>query len=174
MITPQLIHHIAPNANPQIVAGLVTYLPDALVKFEINTHLRIAHFLGQCAEESAGFRTLVEYASGEEYEGRRDLGNVHTGDGVRFKGRGLLMITGAWNYKVYGEKLGIDLVDHPESAAEPHVAVLTACQFWHDHGLNAFADRDDVRSISHRINGGWNGLADRELYVARAKAALAD
>ena len=73
----------------------------------------IAHFLGQTCHESAGFRTTEEFASGENYEGRADLGNNRPGDGVRYKGRGLLQLTGRANYKVFGDLLGVQLEGNP-------------------------------------------------------------
>lgn len=172
-ITPQLLREVAGvPVNKTVVDGLVKYLPDALEKYKINTPLRIAHFLAQLAHESAHFRTFEEYASGAAYEGRRDLGNVRAGDGRRYKGRGPIQITGRFNYRKYGDKLGIDLENNPDQAADPSVGVLIACQYWVDHHLNELADQDNVREITRRINGGYNGLRDRMDKLARAKKAL--
>ena len=168
-----VITKICPTGAVAIRTGVAAAMPDLATKFGINTPLRQAHFLAQCAHESAGMRTTTEYASGKEYEGRKDLGNTQPGDGVRFKGRGLIQLTGRANYAAYGKKLGIDLVSHPETAAAFPAAILTAGQYWADHGLNAFADKDDVLTITKRINGGTNGLAERKAYLAKAKKALA-
>ena len=84
-------------------------LQVTLEAYGIDTRLRIAHFLGQTCHESAGFRTTEEFASGEAYEGRKDLGNIKKGDGRRYKGRGLLQLTGRANYAEHGKMLGVDL-----------------------------------------------------------------
>ena len=141
-------------------------------KAGINTKLRIAHFLAQLGHESDHFRTLREYASGAEYEGRRDLGNVKAGDGKRYRGRGPIQITGRANYEKYGKKLGIDLVNKPELAETPEVGVKIAILYWSDHGLNALADKDDIRGITKRINGGYNGLNSRIAMLENAKRAV--
>lgn len=160
----------------RIVQALAPVLQKTLERYEINTSLRIAHFLAQCAHESDGFCTTEEYASGRAYEGRSDLGNNRAGDGVRYKGRGLFQLTGRANYTAYGPKVGIpDLVDHPERAADPAVSLVIACEYWKERkgGLNRFADQDDILTITRAINGGTNGLEDRRRYLARAKQALA-
>lgn len=167
-ITPEQLLKICPNANHDIINGIVPALNTYLPLYEINTELRLIHFLGQCAEESAGFRTLVEYASGNEYEGRTDLGNVNEGDGPRYKGRGMIQLTGRANYRSEGQTLGIDLEGNPDLAATPEVAVQVACLYWKSHNLNAYADQDDINSITRRINGGLNGLADRQTFTDRA------
>ncbi|TFI58396.1 peptidoglycan-binding protein [Sphingomonas parva] len=159
----------------KIVAGIAGSLHDTLGRYQITTPLRIAHFLAQIAHESDGFCTCEEYASGAAYEGRADLGNDQPGDGVRFKGRGLIQLTGRRNYRVYGQRIGIDLVADPPRAEEAMTALVLACEYWTQTagGLNRFADRDDIISITRAINGGLNGLDDRRRYLARAKQALA-
>lgn len=154
------------GAKPELAAGLDKVAPELAEKYGINTPERMRHFLAQTAHESAGFKTAKEYASGKEYEGRRDLGNTQPGDGQRYKGRGVIQLTGRANYKTYGDKLGIDLVNNPELAANPEVAWKVAGQYWQDHKLNELADRGDIVGITRRINGGTNGLKDRKRYYA--------
>lgn len=172
ILTPQILLSIAPQANRQIIAGLIDPLNQFLPQYGITTQLRLDHFLGQSAEETAGFRTLTEYASGQEYEGRRDLGNTEPGDGPRFKGRGIFQLTGRANYTAMAARLGVDLVNNPEMAATPVIAVQTACVYWQTRGLNALADADDIQGITRRINGGLNGLSDREIFTNRADNVL--
>jgi putative chitinase len=159
----------------RIVDEIAGPLQAALDKYAINTPLRAAHFLAQVAHESDGFCTTEEYASGAAYEGRRDLGNTQAGDGVRYKGRGLIQLTGRANYKLYGDRIGEDLIDNPTKAAEPATSLILACEYWtHTRGgLNRFADADDIVSITKAINGGINGLDDRRRYLGKAKQALA-
>ena len=172
MITKQQLKQIAPNAKDEILDPLVGYLNVYLPKYEVNTYLRICHFLAQAAHEAASFRTLREYASGSAYEGRKDLGNVKPGDGVRYKGRGIFQLTGRANYKRIGELIKMDLENNPELAASPEVSVLTALEYWKSRNLTIYADRDDVETITRRINGGLNGFDDRKKYLARAKQII--
>ncbi|MDH4062949.1 MAG: hypothetical protein OEW19_01015, partial [Acidobacteriota bacterium] len=90
------------------------------------------------------------------------------------KGRGLIQLTGRANYTAYSKDTGIDYVSSPQKVAtDPFVATDVACWFWARNTLNALADRDDVKAVTKRINGGYNGLDDRVEYLGRAKAVLA-
>lgn len=172
MITKEILKKIAPNANDKIISDLEHYFDEYLQKYNINTYLRVCHFLAQCAHESANFRTLEEYASGSAYEGRKDLGNVNPGDGKRYKGRGIIQLTGRANYRTYGQRLGIPLEDQPLLALDPKVSVQTACEYWNSKKLSEFADKDDLLTITKRINGGTNGLEDRKAKLAIAKQVI--
>lgn len=171
---PSIFKKTAPNANNTIIKSLANSMPDVIRIAELTNLRRLANFIAQIAHESAGFSTTEEFASGQAYEGRKDLGNTQPGDGRRFKGRGLIQVTGRHNYRIYGEKLGVDFINSPNLAAMFPWAALTAAQYWKEKSLNRYADRDDVVSITKFINGGLNGLADRERYVLRAKRALMD
>lgn len=172
MINKKILKQIAPNGNDQILSDLEKYLDQYLVKYNVTSWLRVCHFLAQAAHESDGFKTLEEYASGSQYEGRKDLGNTKAGDGVRYKGRGIFQLTGRNNYKVYGDKIGINLVDNPKMASDPKVSIMTALEFWNANSLSISADRDDINSITKRINGGFNGLDSRRIYLDRAKKCI--
>jgi putative chitinase len=167
-----ILRAIEPKARPSILEGFAAALPACIELAGLSTSLRFAHFLAQTSEESAGLHTTVEYASGHAYEGRRDLGNTHLGDGPRFKGRGLIQLTGRFNYAAYGKALKLDLLDCPEQAAEFPTAALIAAEYWKERGLNRFADHDDICALTLRVNGGENGLSNRKRYLARAKKAL--
>ncbi len=155
-----------------VLFGLVAHLPDAMIEAEIDTPLRVAHFIAQLAHESDGFSTVEEYASGRAYEGRKDLGNTEKGDGVRFKGRGPIQCTGRDNYRHYGEKMGVDLIREPELLLKPYYGSRMAVLFWLRHDLNKYADRNDIRMITKRINGGHNGLEDRIKYFGFSSQAV--
>lgn len=172
MLTKDLIKKIAPNSKNEIIEPMVQYLNQYMPKYEVNTYLRICHFLAQAAHESASFRTLEEYASGAAYEGRKDLGNVKAGDGVRYKGRGIFQLTGRANYRDMGKKLGYDLENNPSLAATPEISVLTALEYWSSRKLNNAADSDAVELITRRINGGLNGFEDRKKYLTKAKSVI--
>ena len=180
-IDAQLLRAIAPQVKnaeirrrqQDIIDSAGAVLQQTLERYDITTRLRIAHFLAQICHESDGFRTTVEYADGSAYNGRHDLGNTEPGDGPRFKGRGLLQLTGRANYRDYGQVLGIDLENHPERAADPALSLAIACEYWKRRNINADADNNDLESATWKINGGLMGLDSRRQYLNRALAELA-
>ena len=156
-------------------------LNEGMATSKINTPYRIAAFIAQVSHESGAFRYTKEIASGEAYEGRNDLGNYQAGDGVRFKGRGLIQVTGRNNYIQISEDLAVDFINHPEKLEEPSWAAISACWFWSWKGLNAICDKPDdwfvtikgkaydkFMFLTRRINGGLNGYPDRVKYFNRA------
>jgi len=163
---------IAAPAPTKQVEKLVAELNHTLIEFDIVSPIRQAHFLAQIAHESDRFKALEEYASGTDYEWRSDLGNVHPGDGVRFKGRGLIQITGRNNYRDCGRALGVDLIANPRRLSDPDLASRSAGWYWDKHKLNTLADRDDVEGVTRIINGGMNGFSDRVQLLAKAKRLL--
>lgn len=138
-----------------------------------DSALRLAHFMAQLCHESGNFRYMEEIASGQAYEGRQDLGNTQPGDGKLYKGRGPIQLTGRANYARYGRRLGIDLERHPEIAAFPSIGLHIALEYWKVNGLNTLADGDNLRAITKLINGGYNGLEDREAKLKQFKGWLA-
>ncbi|WP_375672106.1 MULTISPECIES: glycoside hydrolase family 19 protein [unclassified Bartonella] len=174
-LAPKLAHHARQDF---IIVEMARVLPKALSYGALTTPLRIAHFLSQCAHESDGFFTLREYASGRAYEGRRDLGNVNPGDGVRFKGRGLIQLTGRNNYRRFTkfwrlvDEQAVDCEAFPEMVERFPAALWSAVWFWQMKGLNRLADQDDLLRITRAINGGRNGLVQRLIYLNRAKKLL--
>lgn len=157
-------------------ASLRTYLPHlnaSMLRAGIDTDARKAAYIAQLGHESDGFHTLEEYASGAKYEGREDLGNVFSGDGRRFKGRGPIQITGRYNYSRYSELVGEDLIANPERAATPEVGFKIAAEYWKQNDLNRLADEGRFGDITRRINGGTNGWDDRNRRHAQATDVLA-
>lgn len=142
-----------------------------------ETAQRLAAFLAQVAHESGALRYVRELGDGEDYEGRKDLGNTQPGDGPRYRGRGLIQTTGRANYRATAAALAEfdapDFEDSPEALEHSRWAVWSAAWYWHSRGLNALADAGDYTAITRRINGGLNGQADRLARWERAKAALA-
>lgn len=161
-----------PQLKRERAEEMFPHLAAAAAEFEINTPLRLAAFLAQLAHESGEFRWMEEIASGEAYEGRKHLGNTEPGDGKRFKGRGPIQLTGRANYRTFGNLLGIDLEGNPQLAAQPSVGFRVAALYWKRRGLNPLADREDLREITRRINGGFNGMAERTRYYGLARAAF--
>lgn len=152
-----------------VVKPFVSFLNEYCQHYEINTPLRMAAFLAQIGHESGRMQFVEEIGKGYAYEGRKDLGNIHKGDGKKFKGRGLIQITGRANYTEMSNDVGIDFVSEPLMLAWPEYAVMSACWFWHKRKLNALADKGEFKEITRRINGGYNGLEDREKLYKKCK-----
>lgn len=141
----------------------------AFLKYGITSPLRIAHFLGQLAVESGNFTANVEKISYEKaqkkYQNHKYLGNKKEGDGYRFRGRGLIQLTGRNNYQRYKDYSGVDVVNHPELASELANSIDIACWYW-IYGsswgnLNKLADKDNVTLVTKGVNGGTTALAER-------------
>ena len=171
-LTQPQLRAIMPHLPEAHAAAYLPPLNAAMTEADIRTPKRQAAFLAQLAHESGELRYWEELSDGSAYEGRQDLGNIHPGDGPRYKGRGPIQLTGRNNYRAAGHALGVDLENHPELAKDPAVGFRVATWFWVTRGLNPLADAGDFREITRRINGGYNGLAQREAYYARALSVL--
>jgi putative chitinase len=175
-VTGQRLLRLAPSGKPAIIANVAARFDRLAREQGITTRLRLCHFLAQAAHETDGFRTLEEYGGPAyliRYEGRRDLGNTQAGDGIRYHGRGIFQLTGRFNYRRFGEILGIDLEAEPDLAKAPDIALAVAFAYWRERRINAAADADDVAGVTRLINGGRNGLAERTRLLAVAKAIWA-
>lgn len=173
MLELDQLKKIIPYAGPRAGVFLVP-LNESMIEFGIDTPARQAAFLAQIAHESGGLRYVREIADGKAYEGRTDLGNTEPGDGLRYKGRGLIQITGRANYRtcskaIYGDER---LLNQPELLEDVVQACRSAAWFWWSRGLNTIADVGDFRKITRVINGGFNGYEDRLAYFERAKKVI--
>lgn len=168
--------------------------------FDITTPLRIAHFMAQFFVETQGFlrfeenlnysaqrlcavwpRRFPSLAAAQPFAGNPEkladfvyggrMGNTGPSDGWNYRGRGA-GLTGKSNYAEAAELTGLDLIEEPDKAADPELAVLIFCGFWTKRHINAMADADDIRSVTIAVNGGTNGLDDRKAALARAKLVL--
>lgn len=179
-----LLHTLVPNATDAAIHTFLDPLNAAMQEFRIaDFPLRIAAFLAQIAHESGSFRYVEEIASGSAYEKRKDLGNTQpeaikaakakgTTPGRFYRGHGLIQITGYFNHKACGEALGLDLVNNPKLLTKPIHAARSAAWFWKTHGLNELADKKDFREITRKINGGYNGYAERVAWYEICKNEL--
>ena len=175
--TKEKLAIVMPQATRKRLDLYFEPLLECMPKYGITSPLQIAHFLAQLAHESGSFLYPEELASGAAYEGRTDLGNNQPGDGRRFKGRGLIQLTGRFNYTKYSQATGIDFLAAPERiAVEPTLAVDVACWFWVDRRIGPHADRDDVKAVTKIINGAADGphthLKSRIEFLARAKSLI--
>lgn len=148
---------------------MLPHLERAMREGHITTERRAAAWLAQLGHESVSLRYMEEIASGAAYEGRRDLGNTQAGDGRRYKGRGPIQLTGRSNYRSASAALHLPLEAKPTLAATPAVGFRVAVWYWTSRGLNAYADRGDFDGITYRINGGYNGKADRDARYAACR-----
>ena len=202
MLTADILRAALPAARPTDIARFATPLAEACAEWLIDTPLRQAAILAQIAHESGQLRTLVEnlnysadallrvfprhfdatqvaaYARQPEriaaraYANRMGNGDEARGDGWRYRGRGLIQVTGKANYAACGTALGLDLIAQPELLEQPGPAARSAGWFWHRNGLNRPADARDIETITRRINGGLTALEDRKAHYARACAAM--
>lgn len=152
-------------------------LNDVMEKYKINTPLRMAHFLSQVAHESGELRYNEEIASGAAYDtGAKAIAIGNTpqkdGDGQKYKGRGLIQLTGRANYTAFAKATGCDCINHPEIVAKLPWCVETAGWYWNNRKINEAADIDAFITVTKRINGGTNGKASRQAYLTRAKKAF--
>lgn len=170
-MTPAELTEMMPHAasRASIYAEPLTL---TMAEFDISTPRRQAAFLANIAHESGSLRYVEEIASGDAYEGRKDLGNTQPGDGRRFKGRGLPQITGRDNYLACGAALGLDLIAYPEMLEQPLHAARSAGWFWKKKNLGPIADEDKFGTICRLWNGGYNGLDDRIQHWLRIRRIL--
>ena len=157
-------------------------LNNAIAKFEIDRPKRTAAFLAQIGHESGDLRYVRELGS-DQYLSKYDTGSLAArlgntpeadGDGQKYRGRGLIQLTGRRNYMTCSRALFGDdrLLAQPELLEQPRWACESAAWYWASNGLNALADKDQFTTITRRINGGLNGLEQRMQLWARAKAVL--
>lgn len=185
-ITYEQFNYVMRETNSIKLEEHLPYCNDTLQKFGINTPLRIQHFLAQIAHESMGLKYMSEIASGQAYEGRKDLGNLFPGDGRKFKGHGPIQITGRANHTEYFNFIGRpDLIETPEILeSDLELCWGASGWFWSSRGLNEIAESDDeslslfrhqnkaLCKITKIINGGYRGLTERAWYLKRAKEII--
>lgn len=215
MITENILRKSMPGITDKNIQKYLPELSDSLPKYEINTPLRIAHFLAQVGHESSNFayyRENLNYSSerleivfrkrfdinhdgvlsAEEkkkikaiarnqkatanfvYANMIGNGDEASGDGFKFIGRGVIQITGRDNYKsasdfIFGDER---LLEKPELLELPKHGIEAACWFWTTRNLNVYADKDDLSTITRKINGGINGIEDRRQRLLRTKKAF--
>src|ERR1700704_866873 len=183
MLTAEQLRSIMPRLSDKRNGELLPFLTAAMAEFAIEAPARAAAFLAQLAHESGQFRFMEEIWGPTDAQRRyepvtklsQDLGNTDVGDGRRFKGRGPIQLTGRANYQRFGDLLSVDLLGDPPRAANPDVTFRVAGLFWSKKGLNELADvatPDAFKEITRRINGGTNGLAERQAFYAVARKVL--
>lgn len=151
--------------------NIETHLPvvlNALADAQLTTPRLVAFALATIAAETAAFAPVKEGVSRfntaqqpfDLYEGREDLGNLHSGDGAKFPGRGFVQLTGRDNYRRYGERIGVDLIAHPERANELAIAAQLLALFIADRAaaIEKALKASDFARARRLVNGGRHGL----------------
>lgn len=213
MVTLEQLKQLAPGGKPEILQAIAELSDKLASDYEINTPLRMAHFLAQTGHESGDFKVVEENlnykttaltamfgsritadqankvgrndATGQKADqsaianiiyggawGAKNLGNTEEGDGSKFKGRGVIQLTGRSNYTAFAKAKGISVDEAAEYLKTPNGAVESAAWFWKSRGLNALADSDDIRAVTKKVNGGDLGLDHRSQLLAKAKSLL--
>lgn len=211
MLTEPMMYALWPNARPGVVQGVISSLA-AFDEFEVNTPLRLAHFMAQISHECDGgeiIRENMNYNAARMFEifgvghhsakvtreeaGRLahhpveiaervygtgnprksiELGNTQQGDAYKYRGNGMLQLTGKASHAEVGERIGMDLVGHPEMLENPATSLRCALAEFHNlNGLEA-ADADNIELVTHRVNGGYNGLNERKSWFRKWKVAI--
>lgn len=139
------------------------YINQFSSEYNMDTYEAMCAFLAQIGHESGQLRYVEEIASGQAYENSKDLGNIYKGDGIMYKGRGLIQITGRANYTSLSKDLKVDFIANPYLLKEPLYAVLSAFWYWDKRKLNKYStlNETDFITLTKRINGGLNGYKDR-------------
>ena len=165
MISPETLRALCPQGAEAVVVGLARAFDLLLPAFTLSTPLRQAHFIAQAAVETAYFRTLREYGTGQRY--------------APYIGRGPGQLTWETNYAAMGQRLSLPLKASPDLVEDPALGTVVFLMYWLDHGLNRYADEDDGRAISRAINRGSvsstkpaNAEPERLAMVGKAKAVL--
>ena len=183
-LTDDQLKRIYPNSTKANRDKYLPWINRFAVTYDVDTYERLCAFLAQIGHESGQLRYVEEIASGAAYDtGKKaiSLGNTPEadGDGQKYKGRGLIQVTGRKNYDLFnkwvtGTPMGVDFVEEPELLKEPEYAVLSAFWYWDSNNLNRYATlkEEDFRKLTKSINGGYNGYADRVNIWNRAKDVL--
>ena len=166
------LKRISTRTSQRKLELLYPFLIKYMTVYDISTKARISAFIAQVIHESGSFNYFAEIASGKAYEGRKDLGNIQKGDGIKYKGRGLIQITGRSNYEQISKATGIDFLNNPTLLETPENAVMSACWWWNSRNLNVLADAYQFTAITRKINGGENGLKERLFYYKLAQNTL--
>lgn len=175
-----ILRTIAPSA-PKNIDVFVPYFNRYMEYYGVKERIESCMFLAQTAHESGGFRYVRELSNGKQYEGRKDLGNIMPGDGVKYKGHGLIQITGRHNhercsYALFGDNR---LLKTPELLEVPEYAVASACWFWFEFvktkfnkWIKSLTEAESFERVTRVINGGLNGLDSRKKFFINAKRAI--
>ena len=175
-----LLTSCMPHATQEKIVLFAQPLESAMAEFGINSPMRQSAFLAQIAHESGELQWTQELWGPTAAQLRYDppgllaagLGNVEYGDGPKFRGRGLIQLTGRYNYGQCGLGLGVDLVSEPGALSSPILAARSAGWYWKSRSINVPADAGDFERVTKLVNGAMNGYYKRQIYYVLARMAL--
>lgn len=168
-VSPRAICNISPYIQASDAEKVAQILNERGAEFGICNKDRMCAFLATIIHESGCFKYKKELASGKAYEGRKDLGNTEAGDGVKYKGRGYIQITGRANYQKVQEALKVPCIEKPELLESYPLCMIASLWWWHMNGCNQLADKGSIELVTRRVNGGYNGITERKKYYELAK-----
>jgi len=172
ILTLNQLEEACPYTHYKRLELLLPCINDTLKKYQIDTNLRVSHFLAQVFVESNYLRIVQEPGAGLAYEGSIELGNSRPGDGRRYIGRGYLQIRGRKQYKEYKKASNVDVLMYPHYITTPKVAVDVAGWIWNEDKLNILADQNDLGGITKILTGGYIQVREREDAFNRARKAV--
>jgi putative chitinase len=173
LITKKQLSHIWDVKETTISDRIMSDLNSCLSRFQINTPIRMRHFISQISHESGGGKWMKELASGSAYEGRRDLGNTQPGDGRKYKGAGFIQLTGRANYSAFSKFMKDPKIMDGVDYVALNYPATSAGFWWTNNNMNALCDRNPtVEEVTRRVNGGLNGIADRKVYYNRCLGVI--
>jgi len=161
MLKHQFLSFYKNEPNENYAEQCYDAVENALNDCGILSRLTLIGALATCrVEVGRDYKPKEEYAGGQDYEGRVSLGNTQPGDGVRFKGRGLIQLTGRSNYTNYGKAIGVDLLTHPEALMDVTTSAKVLAQYFKDRNIQLDCEKQDWVTVRRKINGGSNGLVE--------------
>jgi putative chitinase len=168
LITKKQLSRIWDVSETTISDRIINDLNACLVRFQINTSVRIRHFISQISHESGGGKWMKELASGDDYEGRKDLGNTQPGDGRKYKGAGFIQLTGRANYSDFSKYMNDPKVMDGVDYVALNYPATSAGFWWYNNRMNALCDRNPlIEEVTRKVNGGLRGIEDRKVYYNR-------
>jgi predicted chitinase len=168
LITKKQLSRIWDVSETTISDRIINDLNACLVRFQINTSVRIRHFISQISHESGGGKWMKELASGDDYEGRKDLGNTQPGDGRKYKGAGFIQLTGRANYSDFSKYMNDPKVMDGVDYVALNYPATSAGYWWYNNRMNALCDKNpSVEEVTRKVNGGLRGIEDRKVYYNR-------
>lgn len=173
LITKKQLSYIWSRKESEISDAVINDLNRCLNTFKINTKSRMRHFISQISHESGGGKWMKEIASGDAYEGRRDLGNTQPGDGRKFKGGGFIQLTGRANYSAFAKYMNDSRIMEGVDYVASKYPATSAGFWWHNNNMNALCDKNPtVEEVTRRVNGGYNGILDRHQYYNKCCSVI--
>jgi putative chitinase len=172
MIDLSQLADLFPGANSILLEQIWDH---GIEEAQLTNTRRLSCYLAQWGHETAGFRLLREMGNKRyfrRYEYRRDIGNIHDGDGELYCGRGLCMLTGRRNYKVCGNWLNLPLESNPSLVETPEIAVRAGTWFWLTHQCNELSDAGDFIGLTRNIKGSILGLENRKRLLSSIERLL--